>query len=95
VQPSAGRTVTAPSITTTSADGRLIQFTAVNAEGTLVAPTGMTQTGKETDALAASFDARLGAAGPTGGRSATATEPGAAIAVSLALRPAVTGPAQP
>jgi hypothetical protein len=44
--------------------------------------------GKTTDALAASFDATEPATGPTGPRTATATEPGAAIAVLLALRPA-------
>jgi hypothetical protein len=94
VQKSAGKSVTAPSITTTASDARLIQFSAVNAEGTLMAPKGMMQrwlaaapTGKETDALAASYDARVGTAGPTGSRTATATEPGVAIAVSLALRP--------
>ncbi|MGH9009904.1 MAG: metallophosphoesterase [Acidimicrobiia bacterium] len=95
VNPSAGTAVTAPSITTTGAGDRLIHFTAVNAEGTLVAPDAMVQRwlaaapiGKTTDALAASFDATEPAAGPTGPRTATATEPGAAIAVLLALRPA-------
>ena len=92
---SAGTAVTAPSITTTTSGARLIHFTAVNAEGTLVAPNGMVQgwlaaapISKTTDALAASFDATEPDAGSTGSRTATATEPGARIAVLLALRPA-------
>jgi hypothetical protein len=95
VNPRAGTAVTAPSITTTAPGTRLIHFSAVNAEGTLLAPDGMGQrwlaaapVGATTDALAATFDATEPAAGPTGSRTATATEPGAAIAVLLALRPA-------
>ena len=95
VTSSTGTAVTAPSITTTASGTRLIDFTAVNAEGTLVAPDGMVQrwlaaapTSQTTDALAASFDATQPSAGPTGVRIATATEPGARIAVLLALRPA-------
>jgi hypothetical protein len=93
---SAGTAVTAPSITTTVVGARLLHFAAVNAEGTLVAPGGMAQrwlaaapVGATTDALAASFDdSEALPPGPTGPRTATATEPGAAIAVLLALRPA-------
>ncbi|HEV8624732.1 MAG TPA: metallophosphoesterase, partial [Acidimicrobiia bacterium] len=93
---SAGTAVTAPSITTTVAGARLLHFAAVNAEGTLVAPDGMVQrwlaaapVGATSDALAASFDdSEALPLGPTGSRTATATEPGAAIAVLLALRPA-------
>jgi hypothetical protein len=95
VNSSAGTAVTAPSITTTASGARLIHFTAVNAEGTLVAPDGMVQRwlaaapiSKTTDALAASFDATEPVAGPTGARTATATEAGPRIAVLLALRPA-------
>jgi hypothetical protein len=95
VASSAGTAVTASSITTSTPGARLIHLTAVNAEGTLVAPDGMAQRwlaaapiSKTTDALAASFDATEPAAGPTGARTATATEPGARIAVLLALRPA-------
>jgi hypothetical protein len=93
---SAGTAVTAPSITTTVAGARLLHFAAVNAEGTLVAPDGMVQrwlaaapVGATSDALAASFDdSKAVPLGRTGSRTATATEPGAAIAVLLALRPA-------
>ena len=95
VTPSTGTAATAPSITTTIGGARLIHFTAVNAEGTLVAPDGMDQrwlaaapVGAETDALAASFDATQPDPGPTGPRTATATERGPAIAALLALRPA-------
>jgi len=95
LHPSAGTAVTAPSITTSVAGTRLLHFAAVNAEGTLMAPDGMTQrwlaaapVGATTDALAASFDDSETTAGPTGSRTATATEPGPSIAVLLALRPA-------
>jgi len=61
----------------------------------LLAPDGMVQRwlaaapiGAATDALGASFDATQPVPGPTGPRTAKATEPGAAIAVLLALRPA-------
>jgi hypothetical protein len=88
-----GTAVTAPSITTTVA-GTLVHFAAVNAEGTLVAPAGMTQrwlaaapVGAATDALAASSDARQPDAGVSGPLTATATEPGVHIAAVVALRP--------
>ena len=93
--PADGTAATAPSITTTVPGARLVQFTALNAEGTLIAPDGMARRwlaaapiGATTDALAAAFDATEPAAGPTGPRTATATEPGARITVLLALRPA-------
>jgi len=96
LNPAAGTAVTAPSITTSVAGTRLLHFAAVNAEGTLMAPGGMAQrwlaaapVGAGTDALAASFDDTETTAGPTGSRTATATEPGPSIAVLLALRPAV------
>ena len=91
----AGTDVTAPAILTTVPDTKLIHFTAVNAEGTVVAPPGMTQrwlaaapVGSTGDALAASFDATHSAASDTGPRTARTTEPGARIAALLALRPA-------
>ena len=90
-----GTAVTAPSITTTVAGARLVDFAAVNAEGTIRGPAGMTErwvaaspTGGTGDALAASSDTTLPAAGPTGLRTATATEPGGSIAAVVALRPA-------
>jgi hypothetical protein len=91
----AGTAGTAPSITTTVADTRLIHLAAFNAEGTVTAPAGMTErwvaaapTGDSRDALSSSSDATQPAAGATGPRTATATEPGARIGVLLALRPA-------
>ncbi|MCA1845933.1 MAG: metallophosphoesterase, partial [Actinobacteria bacterium] len=90
----AGATATAPSITTSAASTRLIQFVAVNAEGTLVAPDGLVQrwlaaapVGATFDALAAAFDATEPSAGPANPSAATATEPGDRITVLLALRP--------
>ena len=87
--------VTAPPVTAGAARTRLIQFVAVNAEGLVLAPDGMTRrwlaaapVGATTDALAAAFDATAPGAGPAGPSTATATEPGAAITVLLALRPA-------
>ncbi len=90
-----GTTVSAPSVTTLAADTRLVHFAAVNAEGTLVSPSGLTQrwlaaapVGATTDVLTASYDARQPEAGPTGLRVVTATEPGGRIAAVLVLRPA-------
>jgi hypothetical protein len=98
VTPAAGTAVTAPSITTTVAGAKLVLLAAVNAEGTMTAPNGMTlrwvdaaPTGSTRDALASSSDATRPAAGATGRRTATATEPGARIGVLLALRPARAG----
>lgn len=65
-----------------------------DAEGTLRPPNDMAPRwlaaapgGDTRDALASAFDTAMGSAGPTGGRVATATEPGARIGVLLALRP--------
>jgi hypothetical protein len=98
VNRAAGTAVTAPSITATVAGTKLVLFAAVNAEGTMIAPNGMTPrwvdaapTGTTHDALASSSDATRPAAGATGPRTATATEPGARIGVLLALRPARPG----
>jgi hypothetical protein len=95
VTPGAGTAVTAPSITTTVAGAKVVDFSAVNAEGIITAPGGMTErwlaaspTGGTTDALAASFDATQSRPGPTGPRTATATESqGGRIAAVVALRP--------
>jgi hypothetical protein len=94
----AGTSVTAPSVTTTVANAMVVQVVAVNAEGTLTAPAGMTEAweaasfnttaGNTRDVLASSAQAVQGAAGPTGPRVATASQPGASIGVLLALRPA-------
>ncbi|MEW6472644.1 MAG: metallophosphoesterase [Actinomycetota bacterium] len=91
----AGGFVTAPSIRTGVRNAVLVHFAAVNAEGTVAPPEGMTQRwlaaspgGDARDALAASFDATLSKTGATGPRAARATERGARIGVVLALRPA-------
>jgi hypothetical protein len=95
VNDTAGTAIRAPSITTTVARTRLVQFAAVNAEGTLVTPGGTSQrwlaaapVGATSDALTASFDTTLPDAGPSGPRTVTATEPGGWITAVLALRPA-------
>lgn len=88
--------VGAPSITTSVANAMVVQVVAVNAEGTLTAPAGMTEaweaaspnSGSTRDVLASSSYALQGAAGSTGDRVATASLPGASIGVLLALRPA-------
>jgi hypothetical protein len=93
--------VTAPSVTTTGTDTRLVHFAAVNAEGTLGAPSGMTErweaasprTASTRDALASSSDAPRPVAGPTGPRTATASQPGRAVGALVALRPG--GPPPP
>jgi hypothetical protein len=95
VRPVAGTDVGTPSISTAAPDARLIQLAAVNAEGTVLPPEGMAQRwlaaapgGDARDALASAFDATLPAGGPTGPRTAQATEAGPRIGVLLALRPA-------
>jgi hypothetical protein len=91
----AGTDVAAPPVSTTTPGALLVHFAALNAEGTISAPAGMTQRwlavapwGDRRDALAASSDTTLPAAGLTGPRTAPATEPGPRIGVLLALRPA-------
>jgi hypothetical protein len=91
-----GTAVSAPSITTTVANAMLVQVVGVNAEGTLTPPGGMTEaweasapnTSSTRDVLQSSSFAVQAVAGPTGGRVATASLPGASIGVLLALRPA-------
>lgn len=94
VKSRAGRSIAAPSITATRPGTRLIHFAALNAEGTLQPPNGMTQRwlaaapgGDSRDVLASSFDTTLSSAGRSGSRTATASESGARIGVLLALRP--------
>ncbi|HVW35492.1 MAG TPA: metallophosphoesterase [Acidimicrobiia bacterium] len=95
----AGTALKAPGVTTTRPGDRLVTLDAVNAEGRIDAPAGMTArwesaapTGGTTDALAASADATVRQAGPTGPRQAKATERGPRIAVLVALRPALQPP---
>ncbi len=91
-----GTSVTAPSISTTVANTMLVQVVAVNAEGSLTPPAGMTEaweagspnSGSTRDVLASSSYAVQAATGATGSRVATGTLPGQSIGVLLALRPA-------
>ncbi|MGH9011881.1 MAG: metallophosphoesterase family protein, partial [Acidimicrobiia bacterium] len=79
--------VAAPSITTTVANTMLVQVVAVNAEGTLTAPAGMTEaweaaspnTNSDRDVLSSSSYAVQTAVGSTGDRVATASLPGGSI----------------
>jgi hypothetical protein len=86
--------IAAPSITTTAPGSRLIQFSALNAEGTISPPLNLAQRwlavspgGDSRDALAGAFDTTIRRPGPTGRRASTVTEPGARIGVLVALRP--------
>ena len=96
VQTTATTAVTAPSVTTTVADARLLHFAAVNAEGTIAPPGGMAErweaaspnSSNTRDAIAALADAVQTAAGSTGSRTATASSPGRNIGTAVALRPA-------
>jgi hypothetical protein len=91
----AATTVKSPSITTSAPNARLVQLVAVNAEGKLYPPKGMTERwearspsrSSKRDALASSSDARQSAAGPSSSVSATASQRGRSIVVVLALRP--------
>ena len=90
-----GTSVAAPSISTTVANTMLVQVVAINAEGSLTPPAGMTEaweagspnSGSTRDVLASSSYAVQAATGPTGSRVATGTLPGQSIGVLLALRP--------
>jgi hypothetical protein len=100
VTTTASTAVPAPSITTTVAGTVLVHMAAVNAQATLTAPAGLTERWEAAapnadntrDALASSSDSVQPAAGATGSRTATATQPGRSIATLLALRPAGSPP---
>ena len=92
----ASTTITAPSITTQVDGDLLVFFAAVNAEGTIAPPGGMTErweaaaprAGSTRDATAAGADEPLPLAGATGPRTATASQAGRSIAALVALQPA-------
>ena|GEM_PF-6893660 len=99
VTKAAGTAITAPSVKTTVPGARIVDFAAVNAEGTVVPANGTTMrfvaaspTGGTTDALVASSDRTQAKAGATAKATSTATEPGGRIAAVLALRPAPPAP---
>jgi hypothetical protein len=91
----AATSVKSPSITTSVPNARLVQLVAVNAEGKLHPPKGMTErwearapsSSSKRDALASSSDTRQSVPGPSGGWSATVSTRGRSIVVLLALRP--------
>jgi calcineurin-like phosphoesterase family protein len=91
-----GATLTAPSITTTTQGAMLIALVAVNSDGTISAPAGMTERwevasrfpGQPRSAVTEGSDEILTAAGATGTRRATTSTAGAGIAALVALRPA-------
>ena len=84
----AGTSHDAPSVTTTSANDRLITFYAAAAVGTWTAPSGMTERYDVAGAAllsATADDKYLGTAGATGAQTATITVSGISTAVSVAL----------
>ncbi len=95
VQGTATAAVTAPSVTTTVANTLLLHFAAVNAQGTLAPPTGMTErweavspnTSNTRDVLASRSDVVRSDPGPTGDRTATSSAVGRNIGAAVALRP--------
>jgi hypothetical protein len=103
VNSTASTTVTAPSITTTVPGALLVHLAAINAEGTLSPPAGMTERWEATspssadsrDALASASDTTQAAAGATGATAATASLPGPSIGTVVALRPAGPPPPPP
>ncbi|HVW34371.1 MAG TPA: metallophosphoesterase, partial [Acidimicrobiia bacterium] len=96
VHSGAATAVTAPTLTTTVAGTMLVDLSAVNAEGTLAPPAGMTERWEAAspngsngrDALASAADALQAGAGATGTRTTTASRAGRSIGAVLALRPA-------
>jgi RHS repeat-associated protein len=94
IDTTSGTAVTTPSISA-AANSRLLQFSAVAAEGTFTAPAGMAELWDQAainptntrDVVAATFDTAQTSQGPTGPRTATASNPGKRIGVLLALTP--------
>jgi hypothetical protein len=96
VDTSGDATLTAPSITTTTSGGMLLALMAVNSDGVISPPSGLTERwerasefpGTPRSVVAGWSDGPLGGAGPTGNRTATTNVAGPSIAALLALRPA-------
>ncbi|MGH9036253.1 MAG: hypothetical protein ACRD0O_10855, partial [Acidimicrobiia bacterium] len=99
IQTADSTAVSAPSLDASMPDALLLHLAAVNAEGTITPPEGMTERWEASspnpknsrDALAASADVGIGGTGPTGVRTATTSQAGPSIAVALLLRPAPGG----
>jgi hypothetical protein len=93
----------APGVVTSTAGSLPVHVGAINAEGKLRPPPGMTarwkaaslKKGKAADALVAMSDGPPVPAGDTGPRTATATKAGPTIGVLLALRPGDAGSPPP
>lgn len=92
-------TLTAPSVTSTVAGGRLVSVFGQHDLGLFTAPSGMTARFTqavgfgERSANSLLADEVLGAAGPTGTRSATSAGNGSGVAQSIVLDPAGGVPA--
>lgn len=89
-----GTAITAPSLTTTAADARLVGFFGMSNLATATPPTGMTErldvssTAGTYRASLEAADEPLGAAGSTGSRTATSTATQTNVGQLVALRPA-------
>ncbi|MGY0236738.1 PQQ-dependent sugar dehydrogenase [Longispora urticae] len=100
VDTTADTAIEAPSVTTTVPGTRLLHLAAVNAEGGLTPPAGLTERYEASapnptetrDALAGASDAAQPNAGATGVRTATASAAGVHIGALVALRPAGSVP---
>ena len=95
VQAAATTVVSAPALVASVPGTLLLHLAAVNAEGTITPPEGMSERWEASspnpkntrDALAALADMGLGSEGGTGVRIATASHPGPNIGLALLLRP--------
>ena len=98
LQPRADATITAPQLTTSVPDSRLVLLTAATGEGDLQPPPGLEKRWQAAaadaatprDAVASAADTTQAPAGPVAPLTTTSTQPGAALSVLLALRPAGT-----
>jgi len=89
--------ITAPSVTTTTAGAMILHLAGINAEGNISPPAGSTERWENTafntsntrDALAESSDSVQASAGATDDRTANATQSGRWVGVLVALRPAL------
>jgi hypothetical protein len=89
-----GTSLTAPGVTTTVPNTRLVAFYSMTTNATITPPPGMTERGEQigTDptrlTVIEGSDALQAATGPTGPRVATASKAGLSIGQLIALRPA-------
>ncbi|HYH52053.1 MAG TPA: metallophosphoesterase [Acidimicrobiia bacterium] len=98
LQAQAGTAITAPRLTTSEPDTRVVLLTAAAAEGNLRPPAGLEKrwhaaaadADTTSDAVASAADTTQMLAGPAPPLVTTASEPGPAVSVLVALRPART-----